>query len=374
MNILVIGNDPKIFEENSESYVRVRNYASLFGEFHIVSMARSGARHRVYDGNLFLWPVISPFLFFGWVRAYYTLCRIVKTHSITIIDAQDAGEAGLVAWLVSRVSKIPFRVQIHTDVMSPWFRCASWKEWVRYRIARFVIPRASCIRVVSERIKKSLLHATHYTLHAEKITVLPIFTDISKFLTVPLRNLKSGEPFTLVAIGRFVEKEKNFRMLIRMMRTFIVEAPGARLMIVGDGHGRQQYEKDIVRNGLTKHVILTQWAHDLVSIYSQADVVCVSSNYEGWGRVTIEAMASGVPVVTTDVGCAGEVVKNMQNGIVVPVDDEKAFYDACLRLYRNSELRRSLGDQARVSVMKLEPRTEEEYLKAYRDSFNRCLR
>lgn len=395
MKVLVIGRDPKLFDEESEAFRRVREYAGLFDELHIINLSlkfREGGLpkgspiSRNYDGKLFIRPTNSKIAALRWFDAYRLGKKIVREHKIDIVDAQDPGEAGLAAYLISRAARIPFRLQIHTDIFSTFYRRAGWKETVGYWLAWFLLPRADCIRAVSERIKKSLEKPSNNlqivrwflggSLHAQ-IAVLPIWTDVSKFfeaktnLAVEARFKNYG--FKIVSVGRLVDKEKNFSVLIDAMRDFVKICPKAILVIVGDGPDRENYESRIKNQGLENCVILEKWREDLLSFLKSFDLFVLPSNYEGWGRAVIEAMASDLPVLMTDVGLAGEVVKNGENSVVVPVGDREALINAMEELYIDTEKRRRIAAAGLETVKNLRPRTKEEYLELYKRSLEICL-
>ena len=86
---------------------------------------------------------------------------------------------------------------------------------------------------------------------------------------------------------------------------------------------------------------LVAWSDDVPALLRASDAYVLSSNYEGWGRVIIEAMAAGLPVVTTDVGCAGEVLLDTVHGTVVPVDNQPALTQALVELSTDTLLYRS---------------------------------
>src|SRR3989338_5222514 len=370
MRVLVIGREPSLFDENSEAFKRIREYAGLFDELHIVSGEEKKQEPKRY-GNLYIWPAYSSFA----VVRMFSVLRLgiakARKHHIRIIDAQDVGEWGLLAWLVSVRTGIPFRAQIHTDIFSPRYRKASWKERFRYGIAEFLIPRADCIRVVSERIKKSI--ETRNKKPEARITVLPIFTDVSEFLRVsPNQN---AQRFNMVAAGRFIDREKNFSMLIRMMADLVKACPNVHLTIFGDGPDRNYYHKIISSNDLGKYVKIKPWTDraGIINFFSSCDAYLLSSNYEGWGRVVIEAMASGLPVIMTDVGLAGEVVKNGVNGIVVPVDDLNAMSDAVQDIYNNKEKLVRMAKAGRETARITALMSKENYLSLYKQSLENCL-
>src|SRR3989344_6304474 len=329
MKVLMISADPRVKIPGSESATRMADYARLFDALYIVVLSRG----RIIQA----WREARA------LRGEYDL-----------ITAQGADETGMFAYVLSRMSGVPFQLQLHTDVMSPWYRRASWKERVRYALARFLIPRASCLRVVSHRIRRSLLQPTclpdrqaTYNLQPEKIFVLPIFTDVSRFMaSVPdpaTEKRFQDYDFKMIAAGRFVEKEKNFNMLIDVMRLFVRICPQALLVIVGEGPAKKNYESRIKNQGLGKNVLIESWRDDLPSFLKSFDLFLLSSRYEGWGREVIEAMVAGLPVIMTDVGLAGEGVKRRENGIVVPVGDAQAFFHAIRGLYEQPKKRKLLA-------------------------------
>ena len=387
MKVLMISADPAILTPGTEAAERMRDYARLFDELHIVVLCRGSAKDR-QEGNLFLYAgygAVWPMRFF---RAWRLGALCMRRSGCDMITAQGADETGALAWLLARRMGIRFQLQIHTDIMSPHYRRASGKEYLRYRIARFLIPRAACLRVVSERIRRSLIVAKKGTFQTKsgkysrlslerKITMLPIFTDVSQFISAAPdpeteRRFKEYD-FKMIAVGRFVDKEKNFSMLIDVMRIFVRICPQAILVIVGEGPDCRNYESRIRKYGLEKNIILEPWRDDLSSFYKSFDLFLLSSNYEGWGRAVIEAMAAGLPVIMTDVGLAGEVVKNNENGIVVPVGDAQAFLRAIKTLYEDPQKRKQLAAAGRETAKNLQPANKKDYLTRYWRSFGSCV-
>lgn len=372
--ILVIGRDPSLFREGSESILRVQKYARHFTEYHIISFSARGVKARVYDGKLFLWPTNSFIPFFRVFDAIRIARSILRERKISLIDAQDPFEAGLVAWIVARMYAIPFRLQVHTDILSPWYRRASWKERIRYFCGLFLIPRARCLRVVSERIRRSFVH--RFNIPKERISVLPIFTDLAPYLNILSKPLvKNGEraQMSFVAVGRFFDKEKNYSMLIDCMRDLSRALPSARLTLVGDGPDRERYERMIYAFGLRDYVILEGWRTDLPAYLSNFDCLVLPSWYEGWGRVVLEAMASGLAVVMTDVGLAGEIVQDGENGKIIPVGNKKALFDSLVAVSRDSDFRKRLQENARKTAARVSTGDLNAYASAYGACIQSCI-
>jgi len=379
MKILMISGDPQILVRGTQARVRMEEYAALFAELHIVVIG-SGPRGDEQSGNLFLYDASGRNAAARVWRAWRRCRALAEKKHFDVITAQGADETGLAGFFAARVSRIPFQLQIHTDVASPWYRGASWKERVRYWIARFLIPRADCIRAVSQRIAHGLLQAklgARVKLSLEqKVTILPIFTDVSKYIDGRVgpetERRFSNYGFKMIAVGRFVDREKNFSMLIDMMRQFVKICPRSLLVLVGEGPDRNSYRLLVTKYQLEQNVVLESWRSDLPAFYKSFDVFLLSSNYEGWGLAVVEAMAAGLPVVMTDTGLAGEVVRDEENGRVVPVGAEDAFLSAVVDLYRNPEKRELLAAAGRRTVAAMRSKTKEEYLALYKKSFLSC--
>ena len=373
MKVLMFSTDPEALVQGSGVERRMAEYADALGELHVVVLARRG-RTVSQEKNLFLYPAAASLgvirLFYAW-RIGRMLCR---RRRFDVISVQSPDEIGIVGFLLSRRFRIPLQIQIHTDIFSPHYRRASWKEGMRYRMALFLIPRADCLRVVSERIRRSL--TSKFQVPSSKLVVLPIFTDVSGYIAAhadsDTEQRFAGYDFKMLAVGRFVDKEKNFSMLIDVMAEFVKICPKALLVLVGDGPDKSSYQSLVTGYRLERNVVIEQWRDDLPAFYKSFDLFLFSSNYEGWGRAVIEVMAAGLPVVMSDVGLAGEVVKHGENGLVSPVGDKNMFLAAVVDLYRNPEKRRTLVLAGKKIVRELSPKTKEEYLEFYKESFLCC--
>lgn len=401
MRVLIISSDPNIAKQNSQVQNRMRFYACVCDTMHIVVINGLGSVQK-YD-NLSIYPTGHNVRLLAWLRAYRRAKHICQIEPVDVLSSQGPDESGLIAWFLSRRLGIPWQLQMHTDVMSPSYRRASWKERIRYYIARFLIPRANCIRVVSERIKNSITPSLRSVLWRgsnlteesfinesnvrlprrpatgllamteSRICVLPVYSNLEPFLNAKPdpntdRRFKNYS-FKMVAAGRFVDKEKNFSMLFDVMREFVKVCPDALLVIVGDGPDRRNYESRIMNYGLEENVILERWRNDLPVFYKSFDLFLCSSNYEGWGVAVLEAMASGLPVVMTNVGLAEEVVKDRLNGRVVSVNDVQHFVKAITEFYNNVQMMTELALRGVETAQHVLQQNKKEYLERYKKSF-----
>ena len=116
--------------------------------------------------------------------------------------------------------------------------------------------------------------------------------------------------------------------------------PNIELWVAGDGPERKKLEKEALKLGVKNNVKFLGWQNNPGEFYSKADAFLLTSNYEGWGMVVIEAVSHSLPVIMTDVGCAGELIKNEENGIVIPVNNQSKLEEAMIRFINGDNLRK----------------------------------
>ena len=113
------------------------------------------------------------------------------------------------------------------------------------------------------------------------------------------------------------------------------------------------------------------WKNNLSEYYGKADVFVLTSNSEGWGMAVIEAAIAGLPIIMTDVGCAGEVIKNNESGLIIPVGDKQKLVETIMKLIDDESLRKKLGVNAGLAVAELP--NKEQILELYKKSWQKAL-
>jgi sugar transferase (PEP-CTERM/EpsH1 system associated) len=144
-----------------------------------------------------------------------------------------------------------------------------------------------------------------------------------------------------------------------------------RLVLVGEGAQRGALEAQIVRMGLTTQVLLLGNRSDVADVLAEFDVFALSSIAEGMPGVLLEAMASGLPVVATEVGGAGEIVEAGVTGKLVPARDPAALARALADYVVHETLRAEHGGAGRASVIRRF--SLQTMLSAYTSLYDGCL-
>ena len=356
MKVLQIGADRSkrgILYEGSPAFLRQQEYAKRFGQLDIIGFSRvSDGAKKVIRGTLTIHPTNSRS---RWVYMRDAL-RIVKTlPKPDVVSAQDPFETGLVGWWIARKYQVPLHVQVHTDFLSPEYRRHSATNRIRVFLAGFVLRRAAGIRAVSDRIQESIQERYRPDV---PVTVLPIFVDVGQFRNAIPDAALAGRfrsfATKLLVVSR-LEAEKNVQLALR---AFAASAPlDSCLIIVGAGSEETSFKHFAKRLNVAERVFF-EGPRDVAPYYQLADVVLVPSRYEGYGLVTVEALAGGVPVLSTDVGIAREA------GAIVTTEEK--FADALAEWFKNGP---------RTGELKNYPyKSFDEYVRAYSEDIESCVK
>ena len=162
----------------------------------------------------------------------------------------------------------------------------------------------------------------------------------------------TGERKRIIAVGR-LDYQKGFDRLLQAWK--LVQETGRydgwRLDIFGQGEWRDMLENFIRNNGMETTARVNAPTKDIAAEYADSAMLVMSSHYEGFPMVMIEAMACGLPVVTFDFKCGPkDIVRDGRNGILVPNDDIAALAQGMMRMMDDDDARRRMSDEARKVV------------------------
>ncbi|MFO8236042.1 MAG: glycosyltransferase [Bacteroidales bacterium] len=148
-----------------------------------------------------------------------------------------------------------------------------------------------------------------------------------------------------------LEKQKNQEFLIDLVVRLRQKGYPLILKIAGTGRLEDKLKKAIENRGLNAYVELTGFSENISSFLESVDIFVLSSLWEGFGYVLVEAHACGKPVVAFDVSSNPEIVNNNEDGILVPVNDLEGFADAVEYLIQNPEIRFIMGKNGQNKVL-----------------------
>lgn len=143
------------------------------------------------------------------------------------------------------------------------------------------------------------------------------------------QSLWAGADARILAVGA-LKPEKNYRLLIEAFAA-LPNKRSARLAIIGEGQLRPELEALSARLGVADRVLLPGYRANPWPFYASADLFVLSSRSEGFGNVLVEAMAAGLPIVSTDCGGPREILGDSKWGTLVPVGDRDSLARAMER-------------------------------------------
>ncbi|PFJ17424.1 UDP-glucose--polyglycerol phosphate glucosyltransferase [Bacillus cereus] len=169
-------------------------------------------------------------------------------------------------------------------------------------------------------------------------------------------NLSNLEEKVIMAAGRLAP-QKGFDLLIESFRKVVVKHPDWKLKIFGFGREKNNLQDLIHRYGLYNNVILMGPTKNIDVELSKSSIYALSSRFEGFGMVIVEAMQCGVPVVSFDCPKGpAEIIKNNQDGLLIEDGDVDAFSEGLIDLIEDKEKRKNFAKRGLKNVKRYEIR------------------
>jgi len=214
---------------------------------------------------------------------------------------------------------------------------------------RLTFQRAAAIHCVSDAIAQE---AMRYDLVPEKVWVIRPAIDPNSFSPTAKRGPENGI-LRIMTTGSLIWR-KGYEYALQVVRLLCNAGVPVHFDIIGDGpeRGRVLYTVQDMRLEEVVHLHGHCSPDEVPPLLQQADVFVLSSLSEGISDAVLEAMACGLPIVTTDCGGMREVVTDGVEGFVVPVRAPEAMAKAVMQLAENATLRRQMGEAGRARVLR----------------------
>ncbi|MBI4736158.1 MAG: glycosyltransferase family 4 protein [candidate division NC10 bacterium] len=286
------------------------------------------------------------------VRDILTLARLVWIfrHVRPDIVHTHMSKAGTLGRMAARLAGVPRTLHtFHGHVLEGYF--SSMASHLFLWIERVLARRTDRIIALSPRLREAILAMG--IGRTEQVEVVPLGLDLDRFRHPPqnrddLRTALRIPPGTplLGVVGRLVPI-KDHLTLFHALAHLEAGSPAPHVVVIGDGERRAELQRSAQRLNLAPRIHFLGWRNDLETILSQLDVVICCSRNEGTPVALIEAMAAGVPVLSTDVGGVSDLIVHGETGWLVPAGDPPALARAIEVLLADPALRHRLAVAAR---------------------------
>lgn len=205
-----------------------------------------------------------------------------------------------------------------------------------YKTIRWLFLRLTTHLVVQTEDIKSC-----YSKALQKRTTViynPVNEKVFEGPAIPLEKQNK-----IISVGRLAP-QKNFPMLINAFAKVKEDFPDYQLIIYGEGPLRDELQPQIDRLNLSDSVLLAGRSNQVIEELRSAKLFCMSTNAEGMSNALIEAICVGLPVITTNVSGAEELVEDGKTGFVTPIGDEAQLVVALKKMLGNEALMKKMGE------------------------------
>lgn len=320
----------------------LKNLSKKEFKIHVVVRKKDGELCKDVPQDVILSEFPHLFKLYNPVQFKRAIRKYVVSNEISFVCCFGP-ELGIMTLLSGINDRVRIFVAEHT------IESSTLTSTIHDRILKLLIRvfyrRAHGIIAVSKAVKNDLIR--FFSVPEPLISVINNPIDLSKFirlLSPQGEQEQNGENYTIVSCGRLI-KVKNFDGLLRAFQK-VHQNTKSKLIIIGEGQERQHLEGLAKELGIAEHVEFTGYREDANCIYSRADLFVLNSYFEGFGNVIVEAMACGLPVISTRCGGPEDIVIDGENGVLVPCGDDNALVRSMLQLLSDKNLRQSMAKKA----------------------------
>ena len=285
-------------------------------------------------------PEMASFI----INAAIPAVRLTRAFRPAVLHVYFGVPTGPVGLLASRLCHVPYLLSLRGgDVPGFLPDTLGWMHRIAAPFNRRVWDGAAVVVANSPGLRdlaqRSLQHGT--------VEMAPNGVDLDTY--APPAQPRADGVFRILFVGRLVA-QKGARFILEALPHLLAEhGPDVEMVIVGSGSEEEALRKLAHDLDIQDHVRFAGWVgrDEMPACYQQADVFVLPSFEEGMPNVVLEAMASGLPIVTTDIYGNRELVKDGVNGYLLPVGDSEAIRVALSRLMADTALRSRMGRAAR---------------------------
>jgi glycosyltransferase involved in cell wall biosynthesis len=309
------------------------------------------------------------------------LMRIIRKHQIDIIQTHLLRSMDFLALSLRKNAGPKVYWTFHNsmfDLREDHLAKNKWllkpKRFSHHLLYRLGSKWVNGIVAVSADVKKSILE-TMKGIPAEKIRVILNCVDTSRYgkdinRTALRSSLGFGESDHLMTLVATFKRQKGHRVLIEAAADILPDFPQLHILLVGDGELREKLQSQVQESNLEGNVHFLGIRNDIADILAASDSFVLPSLWEGLPMALIEAMASRLPIVATNVSGTRQVLVPRETGILVEPGNVQELKQAITELISNPTRAHSMGMSARQRVESLFSAQKQvrEYLSLFEES------
>ena len=352
LSVLSFGSTRGLWDgTTAEDFRRLVSYGEQLDAYLIVahSCKRHGLRPARFSPQLEAIPTDAFCALDSFLRMAWIGWSALRSRPIDLLQAQDPFAFGLIAVLLGKLTRRPVNVCVYgPNVFDPHWRASSLHNRLFAPLGRWVLRRCQGVQVDGKMTARSLAAAGIDPARIAIKAMVP--ANLTQFLAIDRRQTPGAVP-RLLFVGRLAA-QKNLPLLLECARLLKQAGHRFTLTLVGDGPEEPSLRALATRAGLDGEVQFRgALPRDrIAAAFAEADIFVLTSDFEGYARVLMEAAAAALPVVTTAVSGSDEAVADGETGFIVPIGAAAAVVEKLTLLLGDAALRQRFGDAAREHV------------------------
>ena len=315
-------------------------------EVHRSMRAAQSAGVRVITIPGLLRRIAPLYDFFSFLK----VLRVIRREKPKIVHTHTS-KAGVVGRVAAFMAKTPVIVHTpHGHIFYGYFGRVTTCIFIH--IEKLLAKITDKIITLTNR--EGIDHVRFKIVSPEKFITIHSGVDIQRFITTKSEadSLKrsfgmGAESLVVGTVGRLVPI-KGHEYLVEAAPKILKEVPGVKFVLVGDGYLRPKLERLTYALNVQDAFLFLDWRSDIPKIMSMFDLFAFPSLNEGMGKVLIEAMAAGKPIVASNAGGIPDLVMDGDNGLLVPPKNSDQLAEAIIKLLRDDRRRIEMGNRGKV--------------------------
>jgi len=279
-------------------------------------------------------------------KAFLKIHRILKNNNFEIVHTHTS-KAGFLGRIAARAARTPLIIHTpHGHVLFGYF--GKFKTFIFKFLEKFTVRITDQIIALTRREKED--YVTAKMAKEDKITVIHSGIELEKYKNLSIekkqsfkKTLKISEEVLLIGTAGRLVPVKGPEILLRAAEKVLLKHPHAYFLFAGDGDHKKSLEILANELGINKNIIFLGWRDDLADILSLYDIFVLPSLNEGMGRVLVEAMALGNPIVASNICGIPDLIEHGKNGFLVPPKHPEELARFIQILLEDEKLRVQMG-------------------------------
>lgn len=343
--------------------------ASVDHEYHLEKIGESIYVHRLpigKNGKNLHFQSQKDLIVYAW-KAYWFSRKLLKDKKFDLTHSFFTVPCGAVSWLLWLTKKIPYVVSLRgSDVPGYSDRFGFVYKSISF-LFKEIWKKASAVVSNSKGLRELALKTNPH----QEISIIYNGVDVEKFKPDE-RSTEHGKIYLTLGASRITTR-KGIVYLVDAVKILSQKYPNIFMDVMGEGDARDGLEKYVKEAGLSEKIkfIGRIPKDETFSHYQKADIFVLPSMNEGMSNAMLEALATGLPIISTNTGGAEELVKDGINGLIVEKKNSHDLAEKIEKIISDENLRKRMGEESRKLAEKM---SWENVAKDYFDLYEKTKR